>query len=155
MRRQEEPYLTGNLTAMIDVVFQLIIFFVCAISMQNNTIDESITLTLAPNGTPIKEKDPREVIIDVHKDFGWFEFLKHPGEPATRLSIARQPYSQALLASVLRKTISDHGGVPDAVPVIIRGDDAVLHESVQMALDACSEAGIVKVKFAALKEKGS
>lgn len=141
MRKQEEPYLTGNLTAMIDVVFQLIIFFVCAISMQNNTVDDSITLTLAPNGVEVKDKNPKEITIDVHKD--------------GHLSIASQPIPASLLASVLKKTVSDFGGDPDRVPIILRGDQAVLHEKVQNALDACSEAGIVKIKFAALKEKGS
>jgi len=140
MRKQEEPYLTGNLTAMIDVVFQLIIFFVVAISMQNNTMDESITLALAPDGTAAQKKDPREVKIDVHKDGS--------------LSIANQPMSASLLSVILKKTVSDCGGNPDAVPIILRGDESVLHEKIQGALDACSEAGIVKIKFSALKEKG-
>lgn len=139
MRKQEEPYLTGNLTAMIDVVFQLIIFFVCAISMQNNTNDDSITLALAPDGKEVRDKDPREVKIDVHKDGS--------------VSIASQPMSIALLEDILRKTVADCGN-PDAVPIILRGDESVLHEKIQGALDACSKAGIVKVKFAALKEKG-
>ena len=140
MRKQEEPYLTGNLTAMIDVVFQLIIFFVCAISMQNNAIDDSITLTLAPNGLPVKEKNPREVTIDVHQD--------------GRLSVGGQTYSVSLLRDILKATVANNGGNPDAVPIILRGDQAVLHEKVQGALDVCSEAGIVKIRFAALKEKG-
>jgi len=141
MRKQEEPYLTGNLTAMIDVVFQLIIFFVCAISMQNNTNDDAVTLTLAPNGVPVTGKDPREFIINVHKNGDLF--------------VGGQQWPASLLGSVLKKTVADYGGNPDAVPVILRGDEAVLHEKIQGALDACSEAGIVKIRFAALKEKGS
>ena len=140
MRKQEEPYLTGNLTAMIDVVFQLIIFFVCAISMQNNAIDDSVTLTMAPNGTPVTGKDPREFVINVHKN----------GD----LYVGSQQWPASVLGAVLKKTVADYGGNPDAVPVILRGDESVLHEKIQGALDACSEAGIVKIKFAALKEKG-
>jgi biopolymer transport protein ExbD len=140
MRKQDEPYLTGNLTAMIDVVFQLIIFFVVAISMQNNTNDDSITLAMAPNGT-VAGKDPREVKIDVHKDGS--------------VSIAQTPMSVTMLGVILKKTVADYGGNPDAVPIILRGDESVLHEKIQGALDACSDAGIVKIRFAALKEKGS
>ena len=140
MRKQEEPYLTGNLTAMIDVVFQLIIFFVCAVSLQNAATDDSITLTLAPDGRAVRTKDPREIRIDVNKNGG--------------LSIAHQSMTPALLGSVLKKTVADYGGNPDSVPIILRGDEAVLHEKIQGALDACSEAGIVKIKFAALREKG-
>jgi len=141
MRKQDEPYLTGNLTAMIDVVFQLIIFFVVAIAMQNNTNDESITLALAPDGQGEMGKDPREVKIDVHKD--------------GTVSIAQTPMSLTMLGAILKKTVSDYGGNPDAVPIILRGDESVLHEKIQGALDACSDAGIVKIRFAALKEKGS
>ena len=139
MRKQEEPYLTGNLTAMIDVVFQLIIFFVVAISLQNNTNDDSITLAMAPDGKAEMGKDPREVKIDVHADGS--------------VSIAHTPMSVKVLGVILKKTVSDCGGA-DNVPVILRGDETVLHEKIQGALDACSEAGIVKIKFAALKEKG-
>ncbi len=32
-KAKEEEYLSGVLTAMIDVVFQLIIFFVCTIKL--------------------------------------------------------------------------------------------------------------------------
>ena len=140
MRKQEEPYLTGNLTAMIDVVFQLIIFFVVAISLQNNTMDESITLAMAPDGSEVRDKDPREIKIDVHKD--------------GTLSIANEPITTARLSLILKKTIGDCGGNPDSVPIVLRGDESVLHEKIQGALDACSDAGIVKIKFAALKEKG-
>ena len=141
MRKQEEPYLTGNLTAMIDVVFQLIIFFVVAISLQNNTNDESITLAMAPDGKAEMGKDQREVKIDVHADGS--------------VSIAHTPMSVSVLGAILKKTVADCGGNPDAVPIILRGDETVLHEKIQGALDACSAAGIVKIKFAALKEKGS
>ena len=139
MRKQEEPYLTGNLTAMIDVVFQLIIFFVCAISLQNSANDDSITLTLAPDGKAVKTKDPREIRIDVNKNGA--------------MSIARTPMSPQMVSAVLKKTAADYGG-PDNVPVVLRGDETVLHEKIQGALDACSEAGIIKIKFAALREKG-
>ena len=139
MRKQEEPYLTGNLPAMIDVVFQLIIFFVCAVSLQNAANDDSITLTLAPDSRAVRTKDPREIRIDVHKDGS--------------LSIARQKMSPELLGVLLKKTVADCGN-PDLVPIILRGDESALHEKVQGALDACSQAGIVKIKFAALREKG-
>jgi biopolymer transport protein ExbD len=141
MRKQEEPYLTGNLTAMIDVVFQLIIFFVCTVSMQEKAIDDSIRLTMAPNGAPVRTKDPREVNIDVDK--------------RGRITINRTPLSQGMLTVILKKAIADSGGNPDYVPIIIRGDEKVTHETIKTALDACSAAGIIKVRFAAMKERGS
>ena len=65
MRKHEETYLSGNLTAMIDVVFQLIIFFVCTVNMQEKAIDERIALAMAPHGKAVEKKNPLEVNIDV------------------------------------------------------------------------------------------
>ena len=145
MRKQEEPYLTGNLTAMIDVVFQLIIFFVCTVAMQDKAIDDSIHLTMAPHGVAVTTKNPYEINIDV----------KHSALFGNIMEINRLPMNRQLLTEVLKKAISDSGGDPDRVPIIIRGDERVKHEVIKEALDACSAAGIIRVKFAALKERGS
>jgi len=138
MRKQDEPYLTGTLTVMINVVFLLILFFVCAVSFQNTASDDSFILKLASDGKAVPAKDPREVRIDVNKDGS--------------LSLARQTISPELLGDILKKTVSDCGN-PELVPVVLRGDDSVQYEKLQGALDACSRAGIVKIRFAALREK--
>lgn len=140
MRKQEEPYLTGNLTAMIDVVFQLIIFFVCTVSMQETAIDQLLHLSDAPHGEAVMTKDPREVTIDVDRN--------------GRMSVNRTRFTQGEMTAILKATVANSGG-PDNVPIVLRGDSSVLHEKIQLALDACSEAGIVKVKFAAMKERVS
>jgi biopolymer transport protein ExbD len=140
MRKQEEPYLNGNLTAMIDVVFQLIIFFIATVTMQKKSIDDSIQLTMSPNGAAVHTQDPRTINIDVHQN----------GD----ISIAQNRVSQELLKTVLKKVVADQGS-PDNVPVVIRGDGRVAHDHIKKALDACTDAGIIKVKFAAMKEKNS
>ena len=138
MRKQrEEEYMSGNLTAMIDVVFQLIIFFVCTVNMQEKAIDDSIALAMAPHGEAVVKKDPREINIDVDK--------------AGRISIAREPLSEVRLTQILTKVAGEYG---IDVPVIIRGDAKALHESVKGAMDACVKAGFWKIKMGALKEKG-
>ena len=52
MRKHPDEYMSGNLTAMIDVVFQLIIFFVATVSLQDTVSDERIRLAMAPSGRP-------------------------------------------------------------------------------------------------------
>ena len=139
MRRQkEEEYLSGNLTAMIDVVFQLIIFFVCTVSMQENAIDQSIKLAMAPHGQVSKDKNPNEVNIDVDRN--------------GTISIARTPMTEGTVYSVLRKVAAEHGA--SNVPVLIRADGKTKHGAVRVVMDACAKAGIWKIKISALKEKG-
>lgn len=124
-----------NMTPMIDVVFQLIIFFVCTADMQQKAIDESIKLALAPHGKAVQVKDPREVTIEV--------------DNRGRISVARTYMSPDYLYTIMRKTVADHG---QSVPVVIRGDGLARHEAIKAAMDACTRAGLWKVKFAAVKE---
>ena len=137
--RQEKPeeYLSGNLTAMIDVVFQLIIFFVCTISMQDATINSGIDLAMAPHGEAVTKKDQREILIDVDK--------------AGDIRISRTRISPSVLLSVLKKAVAESGN--QQIPIIIRGDANARHEGIKAVMDACASAGIYKIKFSALKEK--
>jgi biopolymer transport protein ExbD len=138
MRKHPEEFLTGNLTAMIDVVFQLIIFFVCTVSLQDSVIDARIHLAMAPSGRPVEKKDPREIYVDV--------------APNGDIRVLRASLSRAELAQMLKKMVQDNRGAP--IPVIIRGDEGTRHKAVQQVMDACAYAGIWKIKFAALKERG-
>ena len=124
------------MTPMIDVVFQLIIFFVCTADMQQKSIDESIKLAMAHHGKPVETKDPREVVIEV--------------DGKGRISIARTYMSPEYLYTVMRKTVNDHG---QSTPVVIRGDGLTKHDAVKQVMDACTRAGLWKVKFAAIKDR--
>ncbi len=137
MRKEEETYLSGNLTAMIDVVFQLIIFFVCTTNMQDKAVDDRIRLAMAPHGKAVQTKNPLEINVDV--------------DAKGRISIARTMMSEATLINILTKVVADYG---QQVPVIIRGDSNTKHEDIKRVMDACVRARLWKVKFAALKERG-
>jgi len=136
---REEEYNAGSLCAMIDVVFQLIIFFVCTINMQDKAIDDSIHLARAPHGVQVTKKDPLEINIDI--------------DSRGRISIARTQISPAMLKAIVRKAIAEHG--VNRVPIILRGDQYTRHSDIQVALNACTEAGNYKFKFAAFKEKNT
>jgi len=138
MRKRGEEYLTGNLTAMIDVVFQLIIFFVCTVNMQDKAIDDSIRLAMAPNGVPVTRKELLEINLDVDKRGGVY--------------LNRQFVTRDELGKMLTKIVLENPG--KQIPVIIRGDANTKHEAIQKAMDACVKANIWKIKFAAFKERG-
>jgi biopolymer transport protein ExbD len=124
-----------NMTPMIDVVFQLIIFFVCTVELERTQFDESIKLAMAPHGRPVETKDPREINIDV--------------DTQGRISIARVYMSDGYLRQILRKAVAQSG---QTTPVVIRGDVTTRHEYIKRVMDACAYAGLWKVKFSAVKE---
>ncbi|HMP72435.1 MAG TPA: biopolymer transporter ExbD [Kiritimatiellia bacterium] len=124
-----------NMTPMIDVVFQLIIFFVCTIEMDRQALDESIRLAMAPHGAPVEQKDPREVTIEV--------------DSQGRIFVARNQMTEAFLRQQLRKVVSDHG---PTTPIVIRGDGRTRHEDIRRVMDAASYAGLWKISFKAVQD---
>lgn len=124
-----------NMTPMIDVVFQLIIFFVCTVEMEKAAIDESIRLSMSPHGPAIEQKDPREVVVEV--------------DAQGRISIARTYMSDGYLKTILRKVVADHG---QTTPILIRAAGQAKHEDIRKVMDAAAYAGLWKVSFVATKE---
>jgi biopolymer transport protein ExbD len=140
MKRFKQPSDAVNMTAMIDVVFQLIIFFVCTVQLEQEAINEALRLPDSPNGPMIaEEKDPRTITVEV--------------DEKGRLSIARTPLSEEKLRKVLAKTVYDCGERGPSIPVRIRAAAAAHHADVKRALDACSSAGLYKISFVAIKDK--
>jgi biopolymer transport protein ExbD len=135
-KRAEEPGV--NMTPMIDVVFQLIIFFVCTTDMQKKALDENIKLAMAPHGREVQQKDPREIIVDLDKD--------------GHISISRTRMDAGYLKGLLRKVVADYG---QTTPIVIRADGRTAHADVKRVMDACTAAGLWKVKFAAIREAAS
>lgn len=123
------------MTPMIDVVFQLIIFFVCTAQLEKAAIDESIKLSMSPNGPAVEEKDPREVVVEVDAE--------------GRISIARNYMSEGFLRNILRKVVADHG---QTTPLVIRASGDAKHEDVRKVMDAAAYAGLWKVSFIAIKD---
>jgi biopolymer transport protein ExbD len=125
-----------DMTPMIDVVFQLIIFFVVTAAMQNKAMETNVRMALAPFGPVEKVKDPRTVMVDVIAD-GTIQIMK------TRIS-------EGQLLTILNNARKTSG---QSTPVVIRGDLTTKHEAIKRVMDICGKAGLWKIRFAALKEK--
>ena len=134
--RKQYPDAKLDMTPMIDVVFQLIIFFVVTAAMQNKAMETNVRMAMAPNGPVEEVKDPRTVVVDVDAD--------------GTVSIMRTPLSDGQLLAILKKAVNTSG---QSTPVVIRGDLAAKHEVVKRVMDVCGKAGLWKLRFAALKEK--
>ena len=134
-KHKEEEEADIPISAMIDVVFLLIIFFVVTASMDKDIQDETIRLTSAPHGKPVKKKDPRTVTINIRAD----------GTCTISGSVA----SQNTVANVLKNAANEFG---TDIPVVIRADKAVLHGYVKRVMEAITSTKLYRVKFQALKD---
>lgn len=139
MRRLKQPDSSINMTPMIDVVFQMIIFFVCTVQLEQEAISEALRLPEAPHGPLVAdEKDPRTITIEIEKD--------------GKIYIARTPLSESRLRKVLQKTVADYGPAGPSIPIRIRADGEASHADVRRVLDACTAAGLHKISFIAVKD---
>ena len=134
--RKQYPDAKLDMTPMIDVVFQLIIFFVVTAAMQDKAMETNVRMAMAPNGPVETVKDPRTVLVDVTED-GTIQIMK------TRIS-------EGQLLTILNNARKTAG---QSTPVVIRGDMGTKHEAIKRVMDICGKAGLWKIRFAALKEK--
>ena len=134
--RKQYPDAKLDMTPMIDVVFQLIIFFVVTAAMQNKAMETNVRMAMAPNGPVEEVKDPRTVLVDVVED-GTIQIMK------TRIS-------EGQLLTILNNARKTSG---QSTPVVVRGDLTTKHEAIKRVMDICGKAGLWKIRFAALKEK--
>lgn len=139
MSRFKQPNETTNMTPMIDVVFQMIIFFVCTVQLEQEAISEAIRLPDSPHGPMVsEEKDPRTITIEVDRN--------------GKIFIARTRLSDTALRTVLVKTVADYGPAGPSIPIRIRADAEAAHKDVRTVLDACSAAGLYQISFVATKD---
>ena len=134
--KKKYPDAQLDMTPMIDVVFQLIIFFVTTADLQAKAMDTAVRMAMSPHGPVEEVKDPRTVVIDVNAE--------------GRISIMRTALSENQLLAILVKARNVSG---QSTPVVIRGDGETKHEAIKRVMDVCGKAGLWKLRFAALKEK--
>ena len=134
--KKNHPDAQLDMTPMIDVVFQLIIFFIVTIAMQEQQNEMNVRLALSPHGKAVEKKDPRTVYIDVEKN--------------GVLRIAGGRISATSLQSLIVRIAQDS---KFQVPVVIRADAGVRHDEVRKVMDICARAGLWRIKFAAIKEQ--
>lgn len=127
---EEEPVL--NLTPMIDVVFQLLVFFMVATTFLDPEKEIAIDLPEASSGEASEAND-EELIINVFAD-------------GSIVLSGQQLSSDDLLHALKSAARAD-----PARPVTIRGDRLVHHERIVKVMDACGQAGLLNLAVGTLQ----
>ena len=133
---QENPQL--DMTPMIDVVFELIIFFVVTLKMAQEK-DETIRLEDGKHGiilTP-EELPPGHMIVDIAKN--------------GRISMNNGTMTPEQVGQRVKDRYRRYG----EFPVLIRADYRVKHEHVARVMNACTANGIWKIAFVAVQDRKS
>jgi len=116
-----EPEL--SMAPMIDVVFQLLIFFMVSTTYANEEKDLEVELPTAQSGAA-SGAAAQELVINVFRD--------------GRVSLA----GRALASGELERELSQVAGRNPKTQVTIRGDRLASHERIVAVMDACGVAGL-------------
>lgn len=130
-RNQQDPVL--ELTPMIDVVFQLIIFFIVTINL-NEQMNPDIELPMSPSSYEI-DSLPNAMVIEVSQR-GWISM-----------------HGTALSPNQLQNMLAARSARIGEFPVLIRGDGRAEHKHVRAVMDMCAAAGLWRINFVAIQEK--
>ena len=114
-----------DMTPMIDVIFQLIIFFIVAMKIDTAERELAVTLPSATEAKPLTSK-PDEILVTVSKQG---EFLVNNADTKDIRTLER----------ILRQAAADNPGKPI---VRIRGDQDAPHKYIVAVMNACRKANI-------------
>ena len=135
-RRSSTDQCEMDMTPMIDVVFQLIIFFVVTIKFSTD-VNPDIFLEDGKHGETLTQDNMPPSTLEIELD------------RSGRISIHNATMSPSMLTTIIKNRINRHG---NEFPVLIRADRHTQHEKVRKVMDICTGAGIWKLSFLAVQE---
>ena len=164
-----------DFTPLLDVVLQLLMFFIMCVRFVPNQSSELIKLPDAKEGHLVEMSDRHTIFLNVrpydekyfqkrYSPEEWEYFPKNkfqPGDPCIMLfSKADYPYTPASLKRKLadayedeQKLLADKNAEVPTV-VVIRADKDTEYSTVYAILKDCKSAGFRKLKLRAFKQTG-
>lgn len=123
---------------MIDVVFQLIIFFVVTLKMTTD-VNQDIILEDGKHGVTLTQDNLPPTTLEIELD------------RRGRISIHNATLSESQLRDILKARVRKIGR---EFPVLIRADRRTQHDKVKRIMDICTGpgVGIWKLSFVAVQE---
>lgn len=121
-----------NLTPLIDVIFNLIIFFLAAAHFARSQPAEPVDLPIA-NPRENSKESPRRMTVTV--------------APGPRFLVAGQEYPQATVEAMINAEATGPDDQDAALELRIRADRTVPFGQIEPLMIAAAKAGVTNVKF--------
>lgn len=128
-KKSDQALPSFQFSAMIDVVFLLLCFFITSSVFSQWELEVDVVLPTADSAT-MPDRLPGEVIINLGRD--------------GRVSVNQQQLSLDELQRRLARLSKFFPGQP----VVVRADKATVYENVMKVIDTCRKADIWNISFA-------
>lgn len=122
-----------QMTAMMDVIFLLLCFFITTSVFSQWEYEINIALPTAQSGK-VPDRLPGEIIINIDKD--------------GKISLNQQDLTVDMLREKLKKLASYYPGQP----VVLRADKITKYEDLMHVIDTCRQADIWNFSMATREE---
>ncbi len=154
-RKIDGGFTEPDMTPMIDIVFQLLTFFMIVSNFEDTKADERVKLPMDALAKPPEIKPKEELVLNVGYErdsngnrIGREPVIFYAGEDVPL------PQMSERLATERRLFVQKGGSEKalDEVTVIIRADSEVPTGMIQNLIKACQEAGFTKFSLKAKQE---
>lgn len=133
-----------DMTPMIDVTFQLIIFFMVVSELNRMQQEAKLTLPVAVQGFVEENPNKLRLIINVEQD----GTIKIYGQIFNQAQLRRHLQVQHKLLKDLERQANLEGAAQTA-PIVLRADRLCKFENIRGILRVIQEAGFERLQFAA------
>lgn len=134
-----------NLVPILDMVFQLITFFMLVVNFKTSEVDRDLTLPIVGSTRPVEEESNSEVLVLNLRANGDL-FVRGAMQPAPEVFIPIEARTIYAIRGLKR-------GEPLPVRAVIRGDKSIRVERLLGVIDLCRANGFEKFDFIATQTK--
>ena len=130
---KEPESLDVPIVPLIDIGFELIIFFVLTAATTGDIVDEEVSLAEAKYVAPVQKNDPQSVTINMHQDGS--------------INIVKQKVTLRELGQILRAARKQYG---NSIPIILRCDGKTVYRDVDRVMEVIGKSGLYRVQISAV-----
>jgi biopolymer transport protein ExbD len=149
MHDSSENRAEPNLTPILDMVFQLITFFMLVINFKTATVDQTLRLPVVGSARPVDFKGGDLLVLNVNKDGA----LKVFGRTITDIPGYLSGEAQASLLLARKDNPKIKAGDTLPTTVVIRADKDIRFKKLYPIITGCQQNGFLNFSLKTVKEE--
>jgi biopolymer transport protein ExbD len=138
-----------NLTPLLDMVFQLITFFMLVINFKTAAMDLSLRLPVVGSARPVESQSGDLLVLNIDKE----GTLKVYNKPVQDIPGYIKNEAQASLLAARRINPKIQAGDDLPTTVVVRADKETPFKLLNRVISSCKENGFLNFSFKVLNRK--